>query len=231
MITALEYGAINPSDLQPQSNSQNLNRKQPPSSNGSFVPGGGIIFSSVSVSLPTPPNESQNFKNQQPSVPRPRRHSSFHPLQQEIEIEKFNEASLNILDESSQLRGETLEFLSHFSSSDDPDDLEYHHQQSKSNPTIQLQNEYKGYNDYQDFNGFNDYQDYNEKTTEYQKVKEQSSTPNDLETELFGSILSNSNNENTLDFNDTTIIENVNNSNGSQSVIRGQDVLLSDLSN
>jgi hypothetical protein len=186
LITALEYGAINPSDLQAGKGSPQILKK---SSQGNYVPGGGIIFSS---SLLTPEHE-------QVQKQRPRRHSSFHPPQ--CRQNKHLIDPLNLLDESSQLSGEALEFLSHFSDENSPDDFEY--------PSVL------------------------------------STSQNDLETELFGSILSGSSNseinlqhQNQMaefgsvvahDHND-----NPNNNNvpvATVAAIRGQDVLLSDNSN
>ena len=121
LITALEYGAINPSDLQSNSNNNNNNTlTRKPST--SFVPNGGIIFSSS-------PNPF-NFKlSSSPSISHPsrsRRHSSFHPFPVESIVDP-----LNILaDESSQLSAEGMEFFSSqghpghdgFSSSDEDED-------------------------------------------------------------------------------------------------------------
>lgn len=186
LITALEYGAINPSDLQAGKASPQILKK---SSHGSFVPGGGIIFSS---SLLTPEHHHHHHHHQQQAVqkPRPRRHSSFHPPQfhsQEPLIDP-----LNLLDESSQLSGEALEFLSHFSDENSPDDYQQ---------TIQ----------------------------------------NDLETELFGSILSSSSNsddlaqqqqQNMAELGNVCDIDNQTpNQNNNNTAIRGQDVLLTENSN
>ena len=117
LITALEYGAINPSDLQPSSGS--VTRKP----SASFVPGGGIIFSSS----PTP----IAFKSSSPSTSsasansRARRHSSFHPFSDTL-IDPLD----ILVDESSQLSAEGMEFFSvhghvggySTSTSDDEDD-------------------------------------------------------------------------------------------------------------
>jgi hypothetical protein len=108
LITALEYGAINPSDL---NGSRVVGHKELGTSN--FVPGGGIIFSSSSFSLHSSSNE-QIFK------PRPRRHTSFHPI---TLANISNESTLDIMDESSQLSGEALEFLSQYTPDTDSDEL------------------------------------------------------------------------------------------------------------
>lgn len=107
LITALEYGAINPSDLQPSSNSQSQSQRKQSSS---FNQGGGIIFSSSQGSL--------NFRSSPtPSIPhfsRSRRHSSFHPFPQEISMDPLN---ILVNDESSQLSAEGMEFYSSHSRS------------------------------------------------------------------------------------------------------------------
>ncbi len=145
LITALEYGAINPSDLHPNNNRQ-TNQRELGTSN--FVPGGGIIFSSSSFSLQSPTDQVFN--------PRPRRHSSFHP----IGLTTIpDEPTLDIMDESSQLSGEALEFLSQYTPETDSDDLI----QSVSN------------------NGYDD-------STEIPSVRDTSIQGETLETELFGSI-------------------------------------------
>lgn len=186
LITALEYGAINPSDLQTGKASSPQQLKKT-TSTGSFVPGGGIIFSS---SLLTPEQAIQK--------PRPRRHSSFHPSYQQELLTTGGGAgmeSLNLLDESSQLSGEALEFLSHFSDENSPDDFEF-------NSSI------------------------------VQPITEQT---DDLETELFGSILSSSNSTNSTDNfhcqqqqQQTTELDSNANNVATVTAIRGNDVLLTD---
>ena len=112
LITALEYGAINPSDLQsPTSDSNSAGKKN----STSFVPGGGIIFSSS----PTPLNYKNMTANS--SVSRTRRHSSFHPFPPDSHslIDPLNV----LVDESSHLSAEGIEFFSNETSSADDDEL------------------------------------------------------------------------------------------------------------
>ena len=109
LITALEYGAINPSDLH-QNGNRLSGQKEAGTSN--YVPGGGIIFSSSSFSLQSPAEPVFN--------PRPRRHSSFHPIGMSSIAD---ESTLDIMDESSQLSGEALEFLSQYTPDTDSDGL------------------------------------------------------------------------------------------------------------
>lgn len=123
LITALEYGAINPSDL--QTNQQTNNQSQPSSQsqttrNSSYVPGGGIIFSSSPTTTNNSTSTTSTTTNSS-TFSRPRRHSSFHPSSflQPTNIDIID--SLNLLDESSQLSGEALEFLSHFSDEQEDD--------------------------------------------------------------------------------------------------------------
>ena len=172
LITALEYGAINPSDLQStqkqkvqQQKVQLQNKKST-----SFVSGGGgIIFSSS----PTPPSNTSTTINSSSAATfnqRSRRHSSFHPFQSL----KFNSPPtdpLNLLDESSQLSGEALEFLSHFSDDQQGDLLEMESAGDSFN-FLQL-----------------------DRQTEVDEDDDQLSlsVSVDLETELFGSILSSEN--------------------------------------
>lgn len=171
LITALEYGAINPSDLQAQTNGQHLRKE----STGSY--GGGIIFSYST--------QSEMKSATSTILQRPRRHSSFHPQNQHPVL----------FEESSQLSGEALEFLSHFS--DDAaaqDEFEYPANSSSYFPESETP--------------FN--------------LASQSATE-DLETELFGSILS-------------STPENLEATEESPNVdvsmaIRGHDVLLSDAPN
>ena len=112
LITALEYGAINPSDLQsPTSDTNSTSRKN----STSFVPGGGIIFSSS----PTPMTYKNMTANS--SVPRTRRHSSFQPFPPDSQslIDPLNV----LVDESSHLSAEGIEFFSNETSSADDDEL------------------------------------------------------------------------------------------------------------
>ena len=217
LITALEYGAINPSDLQQgqiQINSQNLIRKPTENtSNGGFVRNGGIIFSSSS-------SESFNYKNKTTNTtntannsklfnPRPRRHSSFHPNNVEIGIE----ATLNnLLDESSQLSGEALEFLSHFSD-ETPENLDY-----SFDPSGNMTGTGENIN-FSNISGIL-IDNNNQLVVDLENdLNNQSNETSDIGAELFGSILS-SNDEGSYNNHD------VNNNNSC--VIRGEDVMLSD---
>lgn len=217
LITALEYGAINPSDLQQgqnQINSQNLIRKPTGNpSSGGFVRNGGIIFSSSS-------SESFNCKNKTTNTsttssnsklfnPRPRRHSSFHPNDVEIGIE---ETLTNLLDESSQLSGEALEFLSHFSD-ETPENLDY-----SFDPSGNITNNSENIN-FSNISGI--LIDNNQLVVDLENdLNNQSSENSDLGAELFGSILSSNDEGNYSNPN-----HNVNNN---SCVIRGEDVMLSD---
>lgn len=179
LITALEYGAINPSDLQPgKASPQQLRKAQ--NGNGGFVPNGGIIFSSSVTNAPM----------EQVQKPRPRRHSSFHPAiaHQHQFIPLID--PLNLLDESSQLSGDALDFLSHLSDeTTTPDEFEYPNTTNQNSAAIQP-------------------------------------IENDLETELFGSILSSS--SPSTEQQQQALLDNSNA--GITTAIRGHDVLLSDYS-
>lgn len=194
LITALEYGAINPSDLQVQSSNNNNQLRK--GSLGSY--GGGIIFSSSpTTTIDTKsPNFSQNSLTQ-----RPRRHSSFHPLISSS-ISPNPVESLTLLDESSQLSGEALEFLSHFSDeAAGQDDFEYPANNASSYFPESSEN-----------NPFN--------------LANQSAAAEDLETELFGSILSSTPSPiEPRELSEDPIEIDV------STAIRGHDVLLSDAPN
>lgn len=99
LITALEYGAINPSDLQPHSHLQQhqsqISHSKPQlqhqskkpfllqRENSGFNQGGGIIFStSTSLKHTKPPFSPESLGKV--FYPRPRRHSSFHPPLQNL---------------------------------------------------------------------------------------------------------------------------------------------------
>lgn len=171
LITALEYGAINPSDLQVQSKHHNNLQ-----SNSHKQSHAGLIFTSSSSSNECD-FELEPEKSSSSIIQRSRRHSSFHPFQ------KF--------DESNHLTGEALEFLSNYS--DDP------HQFDNQNDLLYPPNSGNIFTTCVD--------DGND----------------DLETELFGSILSSSPPQNVS-------VENLNEINPNVSMaIKGFDVLLSDV--
>lgn len=120
LITALEYGAINPSDLHVGNNNNNNNHnygQHRELGSSKFVPGGGIIFSSSSFSI----HQSQGEQTHHHHNPRPRRHSSFQPVAMPSLVAE--ESPLDMLDESSQLSGEALEFFSQYSPVTESDEL------------------------------------------------------------------------------------------------------------
>lgn len=173
LITALEYGAINPNDLNGGHGVGDQNRDLAASQ---FVPGGGIIFSSSTF-----PQLTSATNNSGVYSPRPRRHSSFLPATPSTSEPN----SLDLLDESSSLSGEALEFLSQYSP------------QGNGNEDI------------------------------LSSLNEGEEEPENLETELFGTIFAQC-----KDYDNNN--NNANNSDGSDSLtqqqpaIRGDDVLLTE---